>query len=461
MRERIRRLLAFATAAWYWRHPPVTPVRGDVLGTHYADADVQEMASEDGGYRFNTTAWGPGNRGVHGLLAVLHSAITHAMAVMLWADRTLGEVAAAHAQALERFRALRLEAYTEMTAAGRAEARKIALAEKLADRGLELPVAAWRVLGLLALLGIGDLTMTSTAMMVFNISDHPYVSWLPFSALQVAAVPVVVGVLAAAHFLGEAIKAHRHVPRQRQVIKMVGLAAFGGGLSLSLSVAAIRTSYLDANGVNALMLPFIGIQLGLFLVAVAASAWTAHPYRAEWRQAVREAREAVHDFLAARSSAARQAAAVNKLAVTHCSLAAQAQDGAGAAFSDAHRQEHVYLRGLQHGQPEPVTEELYSGSLHQVQLPGPVRDLQRYPDVTPGSNLAPLERVTLDDLDKDWLDLQEQWHQHDNLAWQAGERPRHRPDSRQEPSSPAGTSKPWAPPLAPAQDNGASGAGVP
>ncbi len=463
MGERTRRLLAFAAAVWHggrrWQ-PPVTPVPGPILGTHYPDADVQEMASEDGGYRFNTAAWGPGNRVVHGLLAVLHSAVTHALAVMLWADRTLGEVAAAHAQALERFRALRVEAYTALAAAGRAEARKMALAEKLADRGLELPVAAWRVLGLLALLGVGDLTMTSTAMMVFNISDRPYVSWLPFSALQVAAVPVVVGMLAAAHFLGEAIKAHRCEPRQQQVIKMVGLAAVGGGLSLSLSVAAIRTSYLAANGVSALTLPFIGIQLGLFLVAVAASAWTAHPYRAEWRQAVREAREAVHDFLAARGSAARQAAAVNKLAVTHRSLVAQAQDGAEAAFSDVYRQEHVYLRGLQHGQPEPVTEELYSGSLHQVELPGPVRDLQHYPDVTPGGNLAPLERVSLDDLDKEWLGLQEQWHQHDDLAWQAAERPGHRPGAAQAPSSPAEASQPWAPPLVPAQGHGASGAGV-
>ena len=192
---------------------------------------------------------------------------------------------------------------------------------------------------------------------------------------------------------------------------------------------------------SALTLPFIGIQLGLFLVAVAASAWIAHPYRAEWRQAVREARESVHDFLAARGSAARQAAAVNKLAVTHRSLAAQAQDGAEAAFSDVYRQEHVYLRGLQHGQPEPTTEELYSGSLHQAELPGPVRDLQRYPDVAPGGNLAPLEWVSLDDLDKEWLGLQEQWQrQHDDLAWQAAERPGHRPDAAQAPSSPAGAS---------------------
>jgi hypothetical protein len=36
-----------------------------------------------------------------------------------------------------------------------------------------------------------------------TISDHPYVSWLPVSALQIAAVPVVFGILTPAHFLGE------------------------------------------------------------------------------------------------------------------------------------------------------------------------------------------------------------------------------------------------------------------
>ena len=36
-----------------------------------------------------------------------------------------------------------------------------------------------------------------------TISDHPYVSLLPVSALQIAAVPVVFGMPTAAHFLGE------------------------------------------------------------------------------------------------------------------------------------------------------------------------------------------------------------------------------------------------------------------
>ena len=36
-----------------------------------------------------------------------------------------------------------------------------------------------------------------------TISDHPCVSWLRVSALQVAALPVVFGMLTAAHFLGD------------------------------------------------------------------------------------------------------------------------------------------------------------------------------------------------------------------------------------------------------------------
>lgn len=36
-----------------------------------------------------------------------------------------------------------------------------------------------------------------------TISDHPCVSWLRVSALQLAAVPVVFGMLTAAHFLGD------------------------------------------------------------------------------------------------------------------------------------------------------------------------------------------------------------------------------------------------------------------
>ena len=97
--------------------------------------------------------------------------------------------------------------------------------------------------------------------------------------------------LAAAHFLGESIKAHRYEPRLQSGAMIIGAGEPGRrAVPGAERGRASARSYLTANGVTALSLPFIGIQLGLFAVAVAASTWVAHPYRAEWRQAGREVR---------------------------------------------------------------------------------------------------------------------------------------------------------------------------
>jgi hypothetical protein len=378
------------------------------------------MADEDGQARLSTAVWGPANRVLHGLWAVVQASVTHAVAVRLWLDGTLARVAGAYPYAVQRFRARLAVAYTAQAAVARAVARRSGLTEKLADRGLDPPTLAWKVLAFLGLLGVGDLTMTSVAMMVLNISDRPYVVWLPFSALQVAAIPVVFGMLAAAHFLGESIKAYRYEQRLRPVTMIVALVSLGGGLSLALSVAAIRNSYLAANGVPSLFWPFIGIQLGFFTVAVAASTSAAHPYRAVWRQAARELRRTIRRYLTVRRSAGRRAGCVNKLVSRHRSLVARAADGLAAVSSDGARQGHLYLRAHQHGLPDPVTDELYPDPIPQPEQLGPVQELQRYPDVFPGSNLAPLEPVTLDDLDAAWEKLLLQMHEAET-AWRAGE----------------------------------------
>jgi hypothetical protein len=380
------------------------------------------MAGEDGQARFNTAAWGPDNRVLHGQWVVLQAAATHAVAVRQWLDESLRKVAMPHARALQKFKARLAEARTALSAAGQAADRRDALAERLAGLGLNLPTSAWPVLAFLALLGAGDLTMTSVAMMVLNISDRPYVSWLPFSALQVAAVPVVFGLLAAAHFLGESIKAYRCEERLRPVNLIIGAASLGGGLSLAVSVADIRNSYLAANGVPAMFWAFFGIQLGFFAVALAASTWAAHPYRAQWRQAARELRREVRRYLKARRSAGRQAGQVNELAARHGSLVACGADGVAAASSDGARQGHLYLRGHQHGLPEPVTDQLYADSIPQPELAGPVRELQEYPNVPPGGILAPLESVTLDDLDGAWEKLLQRMHAV-GTVWRTGEPP--------------------------------------
>jgi hypothetical protein len=397
-------------------------VRGRYLGTGYPDQDVSAMGAEDGQILLGTQAWGD-NRDLDGELAVRRAAVTHAVAVRQGLDTALGRVSQAHAHAVQRFGAGRISARTAQGKVTEEWARLAVLRKKLAERGLEPPTSPWKVTALLGILGLGDMAMTSVAMEVLNISDRPYVSWLPFSALQVAAVPVVFGMLIAAHFLGESIKAHRHEPTLHPLIKIIGAASLAGGLCLALSVAAIRTAFLSASGVQALTLPFIGIQLGLFAVAVAASAWAAHPYRARWRQAARAVRRAARGYRTARRSAGRLAGIVNALACRHSSLVAQAVDSAEAVLSDGIRQGHLYRRGHQHGLPEPASEQLYTGPVSEGGLPGPVAELlEDYPAVGPESHLTALESVTLDDLDSTWMALQQMQGQA-GIAGQAEERP--------------------------------------
>lgn len=421
--ERLRGLLTgIARAARSrWRdHPPVAARPGGYLGTRYPDGDAAAMAWEDGQARFSTRAWGEGNRVLHGLSAVVQAAATHGVAVRQWLDEAIRTVAGAHARARQKFLARLAEAHLAQGIVAQAAARQVALTEKLADRGLTIPTSAWKILAFLGLLGVGDLTMTSVAMMVLNISDRPYVSWLPFTALQVAALPVVFGLLAAAHFLGESIKAYRCEQRLRTVNLIIALASLSGGLSLALSVASIRSSYLTATGVQAMFWAFFGIQLAFFAVAVAASTFAAHPYRAEWRHAARDLRRSVHRYLRLRRVLARLAGQVNDLVVRHRSLVARGADGVAAVTSDGARQGHLYLRGHQHGLPEPVTEVLYPNPVPEPALGEPVQELLRYPEVLPGGNLVPLEQVSVDDLDAAWLELLQQMRA-SGTAWRTGE----------------------------------------
>ena len=401
-------------------HSPVVVRAGAYLGTRYPDSDVAAMAWEDGQARFGTAVWGEGNRALHGLRAVLQASATHAVAMRQWLDEVSRKVAGAHARARQRFLACLAEAYTAQGAVAQAAARHAALTEKLADRGLSVPTPAWKILAFLGLLGIGDLTMTSVAMMMLNISSRPYVSWLPFTALQVAAFPVVFGLLAAAHFLGESVKAYRCEQRLRPVNLLIALASLSGGLSLALCVASIRSSYLAANGVPAMFWAFFGIQFAFFAVAVAASTFAAHPYRAEWRQTARGLRRSVSRYRRIRRRLARLAGQINDLVAQHRSVVARGADGVAAVTSDGARQGHMYLRGHQHGLPEPVTEELCGGPMLEPNLAAPVLELLGYPEVLPGSNLVPLEPVSVDDLDAAWQALLHEMRA-SSMAWPARE----------------------------------------
>jgi hypothetical protein len=405
----IKGLLARATGFRHGRGP-VTAKPGSFLRTRYADDEVEAMAQEDGEAGLLGAPGGPGNRVLHGEQAVRESSATGALGVRNYLEgKRLGRIRKAHARALQSFRTGKAEAFRALTAVIRQHARLEELRNRLADKELDPPVPRWAGTAFLAVLGLGDLTMTSVSFMVLNISDRLFVSWLPFSLLTVAAVPVVGGMLGAAHFLGESIRARRHEPGLRQVI--IGTVSLASGLCLALAVAAIRSAFLAANGVMTLSLPFIGIQVGLFAVATAASAWAAHPFHAQWKEHTRMLRRAVRSYQAKRRRAGRRAGMVNGHAARHLVLVSQAASSAQAVLSDGTRQRYLYRRGYALASapaptPEPAAADLWADVAGPA-LPPEVLDLLDYPDcIRPGSNIEPLESVNLDDLDADWENLQ-------------------------------------------------------
>jgi len=438
--DRIKEPLAWLAGFWHGRGPVVAK-RGGRLRTRYADDEVEMMAQEDGGVGLLGPAGGPGNRVLHGEQAVRESSVTHALAVRNYLDSGLvGKIRKAHARALQAFRARRAETFRALTGVITQNARREALRDQLADKGLGTPTPRWGGTAFLAVLGLGDLTMTSVSFMVLNISDRLFVSWLPFSALTVAAIPVVGGMLGAAHFLGESIRARRHEPGLRPVI--IGAASLTGGLCLALAVAAIRTAFLATERVATVSLPFIGIQVGLFAVATAASAWAAHPFQAQWKEATRAVRRADRGYRAARRRAGKLAGIVNGLAARQLSLVSQAASGAWAVFSDGTRQRYLYRRGYALGSsPEPVAEDLW-GQQAEPELPREVLDLLRYPDhIRCGSNLEPLESVNLDDLDAAWENLRQQMQDEADAARRAGKERAPAPDSTYRVYTPNGASR--------------------
>ncbi len=447
---------ALARAAEFWRgRAPVAAKRGKWLRTRYTDDEAEVMAQEDGGVGLLGPAGGPGDRVLHGEQAVRESSVTHALAVRNYLDSgLLGKIRKGHARALQAFRAGKAEARQALTGMITQNARREELRDQLADKGLGTPVPRWAGTAFLAVLGLGDLTMTSVSFMVLNISDRLFVSWLPFSALTVAAIPVVGGMLGAAHFLGESIRARRHEPGLRQVI--IGAASLVGGLCLALAVAAIRSAFLTAEGVVTLSLPFIGIQVGLFAVATAASAWAAHPFHAQWKEADRAVRRADRGYRAARRRAGKLAGIVNGLAARQLTLVSQAASGARAVLSDGTRQRYLYRRGYALGSsPEPVAEDLW---VHpdEPSLPREVLDLLEYPDhIRKGSNLEPLESVNLDDLDAAWENLQQQMQDEADAARRAGKERAPAPGSTYRAYTPNGASRQ----AAALKGNGPAGAG--
>ena len=165
---------------------------------------------------------------------------------------------------------------------------------------------------------------------------------------------------------------------------IIGAAGLAGGLCLALAIAAIRSAFLTANGVMTLSLPFIGIQVGLFGVATAASAWAAHPFQAQWKAAVRAVRRADRGYRAARRRAGKLAGIVNGLAARQLTLVSKAASGAWAVLWDGTRQRYLYRRGYALGSsPQPACRTSLGSACEARVAPSGPR-----PAGTPGTRQA-------------------------------------------------------------------------
>ena len=159
-----------------------------------------------------------------------------------------------------------------------------------------------------------------------------------------------------------------------------------------------------------LTLPFFGIQIGLFAVATAASAWAAHPFHAQWKEAARAVR-APAAGLPYGAPPGQQAGWHGQPA--RCPAAHPGESGCqqrAGSPADGTRQRYLYRRGYALGSsPESAAEELWA-ELGDPALPRP-RSWTCWitrTRIRRGSNLEPLESVSLDDLDAAWEDLQQQ-----------------------------------------------------
>ncbi|MBH5133257.1 MULTISPECIES: hypothetical protein [unclassified Streptomyces] len=385
---------------------PLRTRPGTELATHYDDPTVAKMGARDSVAAAGGARWGP-NKVLWGLLVVLQTVVPHTAAIRIRLEERLIPIQARYEKAKSRFDSSFNRASSAITNAAQELAERRSLYQTIADHGLRRPGSRWPAIWFLTLIVLGDLALTSVAMAVLGVSDHRFASWLPFSELQVAAAPVVTGMVAAAHALGEAIREHRDADQRiRGHVKVITAAGLGGALLLALGVAAIRSAFLRANGIQTMTLWFIALQLGLFLVATAISVHSAHPFGAQYRHQQRQLARAERHFHRQRKQAGHAAAEVNAIVAAHRGTVTAARSAVDAIAGDTVRAAYLYLREIVHGLAEPTSDSVLDADLPETELPVSAKELLEYPALAADSTLIAPARVNCDDLDHRWAALQ-------------------------------------------------------
>ncbi|MFF4490509.1 hypothetical protein ACFY0F_29180 [Streptomyces sp. NPDC001544] len=385
---------------------PLSTRPGNELATHYDDLTVAKMGARDSVAAAGGARWGP-NKVLWGLLAALQTVVPHTAAIRIRLEERLIPIQARYEKAKSRFDSAFNRASSAITSAAQELAERRSLNQTIADHGLRRPGSRWPAICFLTLIVLGDLALTSVAMAVLGVSDHRFVSWLPFSEVQVAAAPVVTGMVAAAHALGEAIREHRDADQRiKGHVKVITAAGVGGALMLAFGVAAIRSAFLRANGIQAMTLWFVALQLGLFLVATAISVHSAHPFGAQYRHQQWQLARVERRFHRQRKQAGHAAAKVNAIVAAHRGMVTAARGAVDAIAGDTVRAAYLYLREIVHGLPEPTSDPVLDEDLPDTELPVSAKELQEYPALAADSTLSAPARVNCDDLDRRWAALQ-------------------------------------------------------
>jgi hypothetical protein len=140
-------------------------------------------------------------------------------------------------------------------------------------------------------------------------------------------------------------------------------------------------------------------------------------------------RRARRGYRAARRRVGRLAGRVNQQVARQLTAISKAASAAQALLSDGTRQRYLYRRWYALVTAPESAGDLW-GPPAPSELPRPVLDLLEYPEhVRTGSNLEPLESVTLNDLDTAWESLQGQAQDDADAARQPGHERRPAPAS--------------------------------
>jgi len=367
---------------------------GAALGTGYSDHAVVERAREAGQLGLQGPDWGDNRADLFLIREINDTSRVHEGVVGVDLAGRLAE----REEQIERAAVAKEAAIHGAVEAVREKADATAETDRIRARisadQLAIPAErrsiGWGPLRLpsavavvLAVIGGGDLVTIALGFQPFGLSDQP-IAGTPLTQLYLAAISSVVALLLLAEQLGVHLSLLSHAVRHRSdpdgaagdesisprrradeidVAKAAG-CAIGGGLVL-YALSWMRTSYAALLSPLAahLAIPFLLLQIGIFLAATIFAAHHAHPYAKHWTAAQQQLTAALREYTGAMAAATGAVAYYNSLLPGRDAEIAKALHLCSAVTEEAARQGKLAASTITLSQPEPVADRLFPDGL--------------------------------------------------------------------------------------------------